>query len=277
MSLLGFSGQKKLRNRAIAVVLCLCFVISLLPLTYFSSTALDDPAIYITRDGEQIKELVITHSERVPIKAEISGFTSTRFQWQILADPVESLWVDIYDMKDAEAEVSNALVTSLLDGSDSVYIRCTAMTEEARFCSSPLCVTVRETAEPNVIGGLRAPVLSAARAPAAPDDDSGEISYITINYLSADAPDRNVFTPYVAKIKQDGVYSQNVPSPTQIGFAPFYSGIPGDADPENATVSASIVAVNHNPGDGDLVYNVYYKAIDVPYSVKYYFQNVNVL
>ena len=275
MNMVTNYGKAKLYRRFIAFLLCLCSIASLLPATVLPVLALgDDAEVYITRDGQRLEELSIAQSDRVTVKAEISGFSTSRFQWQILADQKESLWVDIYDMMGEEAEISYALISSVLDGSDSAYVRCMAITPEATVYSQPLCVTVMATPPTKIEAVLRAP----AKAPAplaAPPEEEPEYVHITVNYLSADDPDKSVFTSYVAKITKDTPYSQVVHSPTQIGFAPFFSGTSGDTDPNNAAYSADVVSVNYTPGDGDLTYNVFYKTIDVPYSVRYYFQNVN--
>ncbi len=269
--------KSKISIRVISAVLCLSYMISVFQLLPMLTKAFDDVDIYVVRDGEKIDELIINSNEHVNISAKTSGFVTTRYQWQILADRQNELWVDVYDMRSEEAEVSYALISPVMDESNSAYIRCVAILPDKTVCSSPVCVTVHEQAKSNVQGSLGAPVLSAARAkaPVLLGEPAPEYAYITINYLSAESPDKKVFTPYVAKIAYDSTYSQVVPSPTQIGFAPYYSGVSGDSDPENAEYSAQAISVNYNPGDGDIVYNVYYKAIDVPYAVKYFFQNIN--
>ncbi len=333
----------KIRKRVLSVLLSICMCISCFAVVPYSMVATgtaeseEGADFYLTSGGERITALSLSQDERVTIYSEIpAAYAAYPCQWQVLADIPNALWVDILDMTGPSAEMSYALLASVMDASGSAYVRLTLKTQTGRLCTAPVCVTVQE-AVPAVSSdvGLRtepvqaqAPVKAARRmlaaAPATP-----EFVNITINYLYADDPDaQHVAAPYTARVAYDAAFSQFVMSKTSIGFAPYYSGSAEDvylADNESisvtmdetersytfresdgayvndstgvaetdsdwlyairkqiindkATVPANEVSVSYTPGVDpveDIVINVYYKAVDVPYSVKYYFQNIN--
>lgn len=113
---------------------------------------------------------------------------------------------------------------------------------------------------------------------------------ITIYYLDAASliegrEESAVYTPYVATIEKGSAFSQNVISPTYLGFAPYLSTddnkITVTLDGENYVYSggedASTVVLDYAEGAliKDEEIKVYYKPIEVPYGVRYFFQNIN--
>ena len=114
------------------------------------------------------------------------------------------------------------------------------------------------------------------KAPGRAPKSNPEYVDIYINYLDA-VSGQPIYTGFAAQIQYGTSYSNTVISPTYLGYAPFYNA----ADPSGGTVDANddatVVALNI-PADytaAQYVVNVYYKAIDVPYAVRYYFQNIN--
>lgn len=133
-------------------------------------------------------------------------------------------------------------------------------------------------AEPAAVQNGKSPVRKAfARAP----KSNPEYVDISINYLDA-VSGQPIYTGFTAQIQYGTSYHNTVISPTYLGYAPFYNAAnPSVTAPEGGTVDANndaTVVTLDIPADytaAQYVVNVYYKAIDVPYAVRYYFQNIN--
>lgn len=114
-------------------------------------------------------------------------------------------------------------------------------------------------------------------SPALEGGSAPEYINVTVNYLDA-VTGLPIYTGFSATIKSGEPYSQKVLSPTYLGYAPYWNpNDPDTADPGAATESAQSLALSVGAGYTGETYtvNVYYKAIAVPYAVRYYFQNIN--
>lgn len=282
-------------------------------------------------DGEQVLDVILAMDEEKDLSLTTNGLTVTDVKWQILIDPDQSQWADIQDATNRHFRLSYAVVMSALYDNHIASLRVSARDGEGNLLvSEPLLVSVVEApvkAESPVLFSSREPVPASEDPSPAAGPDLDYIN-ITINYLSADDPSRQIYSPYTASVLTTSSYSQNVMSPTQIGFAPFYIGEQGTPTLENgdtitatlggeertytynatngtyidndtsiaetdsdwlaaissavinekATTEANSIYVSYDYGVSpvqDIVYNVYYVSIDVPYSVRYYFQNIN--
>lgn len=271
-------------RRLLSVILCLCLLTSVFQLqliTANSITKLD--SVTITYEGKKTEKLTLPQNERTTLKAECSPNTQNiAYQWQILADIKSELWVNIYDATKQSMSLSYAMLGSLLDESGSAHIRCRATAGENSRYSEAVCVTVAfnalADAEPVAVLNGKSLVRKAfARAP----KSNPEYVDISINYLDA-VSGQPIYTGFTAQIQYGTSYSHTVISPTYLGYAPFYNKAnPSVTVPEGGTVDANddatVVTLNI-PTDytaAQYVVNVYYKAIDVPYAVRYYFQNIN--
>ena len=266
-------------RRLLSVILCLCLLTSALQLRLITANAVTKlDSVTVTHEGRKTEKLTLPQNERATLKAECSPNTQNiAYQWQILADIKSELWVNIYDATKQSMSLSYAMLGSLLDGSGSAYIRCKATAGESSRSSEAVCVTVAFNAlvdgEPVTVRNGSSPVRKAfARAP----KSNPEYVDISINYLDA-VSGQPIYTGFTAQIQYGTSYSNTVISPTYLGYAPFYNA----ADPSGGTVDANddatVVTLNI-PADytaAQYVVNVYYKAIDVPYAVRYYFQNIN--
>ncbi len=281
-------------------------------------------------DGVQVQDVILPQGDEKNLSLSANGLSVTDIQWQILVDRSQNQWANIQDATDRHFRLSYAAVMSALYDNDIASLRVSAKDEDGNpLVSEPLLVKVTEKATENlpVLSTKKSSLLSLAE-PINTDAPESDYINITINYLSADDPSRQVYSPYTASVLTTYSYSQNVLSPTQIGFAPYYIGTQGEPIPEDgdtvtatlagetrsytynataktytnddtsvvetdsdwltaiksavvheaATVSADTIYVNYDYGASpvkDIVYNVYYVSIDVPYSVRYYFQNIN--
>lgn len=243
-------------------------------------------AVTVTHKGSAVDSLSLPQDERTTLTAVCaSDVTDASYQWQILADIASELWVNIYDATEQSLALSCALLNSLADDTGSAYVRCRVTASGQTIDSNVVCVTAARTipvetgaedeADANAAPTGRAPALRApARAPAATSEEYVEI---TINYL--DAVTRNsIYKSYQAQIAKGTGYTSTVISPAYLGYAPFYNmAAPSGTDTSAANDDATTIHLNIPTSYSAPTYvvNVYYKAIDVPYAVRYYFQNIH--
>ena len=271
-------------RRLLSVILCLCLFASVLQIqtiTAFAATKID--SVTVTHEGKKTEKLILPQNERATLKAECSPNTqNVAYQWQILADIKSELWVNIYDATKQSMSLSYAMLGSLLDESGSAYIRCMATSDENNRYSEAVCVTVAfnalADAEPAAVCSGNS---SVRKAPARAQKSNPEYVDIVINYLDA-VSGQPIYTGFTAQIQYGTSYHNTVISPTYLGYAPFYNEAnPSVTIPESGTVDANDDAtvvtldIPTNYTAAQYVVNVYYKAIDVPYAVRYYFQNIN--
>lgn len=243
-------------------------------------------AVTVTHKGSAVDSLSLPQDERTTLTAVCaSDVTDASYQWQILADIASELWVNIYDATEQSLALSCALLNSLADDTGSAYVRCRVTASGQTIDSNVVCVTAARTipvetgaedeADANAAPTGRAPALRApARAPAATSEEYVEI---TINYLDA-VTGKSIYKSYQAQIAKGTGYTSNVISPAYLGYAPFYNTAkPSGTDTSAATDDATTIHLNilDSYSAPTYVVNVYYKAIDVPYAVRYYFQNIH--
>lgn len=282
-------------RRLVSLILCLCLFLSILPsglmTTALAASGTDTApdsgaAVTVTHKGSAVDSLSLPQDERTTLTAVCSsGVADASYQWQILADIASELWVNIYDATEQSLALSCALLNSLADDTGSAYVRCRVTASGQTIDSNVVCVTAARTipvetgaedeADANAAPTGRVPALRApARAPAATSEEYVEI---TINYLDA-VTGKSIYKSYQAQIEKGTGYTSNVISPAYLGYGPFYNM----ADPSGTNTSAAnddATTIHLNIPDSysapTYVVNVYYKAIDVPYAVRYYFQNIH--
>lgn len=243
-------------------------------------------AVTVTHKGSAVDSLSLPQDERTTLTAVCaSDVTDASYQWQILADVASELWVNIYDATEQSLALSCALLNSLADDTGSAYVRCRVTASGQTIDSNVVCVTAARTipvetgaedeADANAAPTGRVPALRApARAPAATSEEYVEI---TINYLDA-VTGKSIYKSYQAQIEKGTGYTSTVISPAYLGYAPFYNAAtPSGTDTLAANDDATTIHLNIPTSYSAPTYvvNVYYKAIDVPYAVRYYFQNIH--
>lgn len=282
-------------RRLVSLILCLCLFLSILPSGLMTTahaasgtdTAPDSgAAVTVTHKGSAVDSLSLPQDERTTLTAVCaSDVTDASYQWQILADIASELWVNIYDATEQSLALSCALLNSLADDTGSAYVRCRVTASGQTIDSNVVCVTAARTipvetgaedeADANAAPTGRAPAHRApARAPAATSEEYVEI---TINYLDA-VTRKSIYKSYQAQIEKGTGYTSTVISPAYLGYAPFYNAAaPSGTDTSAANDDATTIHLNIPTSYSAPTYvvNVYYKAIDVPYAVRYYFQNIH--
>lgn len=265
-------------RRLLSLLLGLVLFMELLPggLTVVGDAS---DAVTVTVDGAKTTQVTLPQSGRVTLEAA-SETGDTGYQWQIQLD---GDWVNIYDATAATLTLTYAMVSPALE-KGSAMVRCAAGGESA---SDPVKVTVSYDVEADAaaLNRQRDELTQETSAAAAPRRTPRRVSRssapeyinVTVNYLDA-VTSLPIYTGFSATIKSGEPYSQKVLSPTYLGYAPYWNpDDPATTDPNTATVSAQSLAlsVGADYTEGTYTVNVYYKAIAVPYAVRYYFQNIN--
>lgn len=265
-------------RRLLSLLLGLVLFMELLPggLTVVGDAS---DAVTVTVDGAKTTQVTLPQSGRVTLEAA-SETGDTDYQWQIQLD---GDWVNIYDATAATLTLTYAMVSPALEGG-SAAVRCAVGGESV---SDAVRVTVSYDVEADAADLNRqkdelTQGMSAAAAPRrtprrASRSGAPEYINVTVNYLDA-VTSLPIYTGFSATINGGKPYSQKVLSPTYLGYAPYwYPDDPDTTDPNTATVSAQSLALSVGADYTEATYtvNVYYKAIAVPYAVRYYFQNIH--
>lgn len=265
-------------RRLLSLLLGLVLFMELLPggLTVVGDAS---DAVTVTVDGAKTTQVTLPQSGRVTLEAA-SETGDTDYQWQIQLD---GDWVNIYDATAATLTLTYAMVSPALEGG-SAAVRCAVGGESV---SDAVRVTVSYDVEADsaALNRQRDELTQGMSAAAAPRRTqrrslrSGAPEYInvTVNYLDA-VTGLPIYTGFSATIKTGEPYSQKVLSPTYLGYAPYWNPAdPATTDPGAATESAQSLDLSVGAGYTEATYtvNVYYKAIAVPYAVRYYFQNIH--
>lgn len=265
-------------RRLLSLLLGLVLFMELLPggLTVVGDAS---DAVTVTVDGAKATQVTLPQSGRVTLEAA-SETGDTDYQWQIQLD---GDWVNIYDATAATLTLTYAMVSPALEGG-SAAVRCAVGGESV---SDAVRVTVSydveaDSADLNRQKEALAQGMSAAAAPRrtqrrSPRSGTPEYINVTVNYLDA-VTGLPIYTGFSATIKGGEPYNQKVLSPTYLGYAPYWNpDDPDTTDPGTAKESAQSLTLSVGAGYTEETYtvNVYYKAIAVPYAVRYYFQNIH--
>ena len=266
-------------RRLLSLLLGLVLFMELLPggLTVVGDAS---DAVTVTVDGAKTAQVTLPQSGRVTLEAA-SETGDTDYQWQIQLD---GDWVSIYDATAASLTLTYAMVSPALE-KGSAMVRCAVGGESV---SDPVKVTVSYDVEADAAAlnrqrdELTQETSAAAAAPRRTPrrvsrSSAPEYINVTVNYLDA-VTRLPIYTGFSATIKTGEPYSQKVLSPTYLGYAPYWDpDDPATTDPGAATESAQSLALSVGADYTGETYtvNVYYKAIAVPYAVRYYFQNIN--
>lgn len=286
-----------MKKRFLSLILCIAMLFST-EVAGFVVLAIDSlpdipvkPDVWVTLDGELVDDFSIEQNQKVELLANISGIEAPKYQWQILMDAKKGIWVDIYDKTTQKCEVSYALLKGMLDGASVAYLRCAAFGSDGmKYYSDAIAVTVF-VANPDLGIETLPPEESLSEEDLIKyyiengmfsllADDVSEYRTITIKYLDIKSLESGIetaiYSPYIAKVEKGTPFNQNVISPTFLGFAPYFdTDGNGKIEPDAGDADGSFVIFNETAVNEDIVINLYYKPINVPFAAKYFFQNIN--
>lgn len=244
-----------MKKRILSLVLCAAMLLSM---CLFLGAGVTNSLTVCDSSGEAVKRVDLPVNQKISLTAQAqSAAENDAYQWQIRA--AKDVWANILGSDTQTLELSYPMVASALSEKNTVQIRCrltSAETGEATFSDA---VTVEVTAAtavdtPASADAAAAPVLrSPAKVAAAANDAYGTYTII-IKYQFADG--RQAANPWSATVADGTTYTQDVTSPTVVGYTP---------DP-------SVVHVDSSEATE---YTVTYKPAEVEFTVKHYQQNVD--
>lgn len=129
------------RPKWISIMLCVS-ILSSTVVHAVPAVHATEKSVHIIHEEEQIDQLTIQQDEKEVLAVETQGIDALEYQWQLLLDDQNSIWVNIYDATLPECSVSYAVVKNLLDESSSTSIRCAVTTDEARYYSDPVDIEI---------------------------------------------------------------------------------------------------------------------------------------
>ena len=243
-----------MKKRILSLVLCAAMLLSM---CLFLGAGVTNSLTVCDSSGEAVKRVDLPVNQKISLTAQAqSAAEDDAYQWQIRA--AKNVWANILGSDTQTLELSYPMVASALSEKNTVQIRCrltSAETGEATFSDA---VTVEVTAAtavdtPASVDAAAAPVLrSPAKAAAAANDAYGTYTII-IKYQFEDGT--QAANPWSATVADGTTYTQDVTSPTVVGYAP---------DP-------SVVHVDSSQAKE---YIVTYQPAEVEFTVKHYQQNV---
>lgn len=243
-----------MKKRILSLVLCAAMLLSM---CLFLGAGVTNSLTVCDSSGEAVKRVDLPVNQKISLTAQAqSAAENDAYQWQIRA--AKNVWANILGSDTQTLELSYPMVASALSEKNTVQIRCrltSAETGEATFSDA---VTVEVTAAtavdtPASADAAAAPVLrSPAKAAAAANDAYGTYTII-IKYQFADGT--QAANPWSATVADGTTYTQDVTSPTVVGYAPDQPVV--HVDSSKATE-----------------YTVTYQPAEVEFTVKHYQQNV---
>lgn len=277
-------------RRLLSLILGLILLLGCMQVFPAAAAAGSPPVVAIECNGKPAKKLILPENKKEELTARCTpALDGIEYQWQILADGEEETWANIYDGTAQTLAVSYAMLEALLDDSGSTYIRCRVSYGADECVSEPVCVTVEYMPDigNDEVKGMTAAAQSpkkSIRRVAAQNDDEKMVG-ITINYLDG-VSGLSIYSAYTGHVNvSEENYTATVISPTYLGYAPKYSAeepakeLPDTSGTDHSALfpdSAATIELNITKDTGaQYVVNVYYFAIDVPYAVRYYFQNIH--
>lgn len=244
-----------MKKRILSLVLCAAMLLSM---CLFLGAGVTNSLTVCDSSGEAVKRVDLPVNQKISLTAQAqSAAENDAYQWQIRA--AKNVWANILGSDTQTLELSYPMVASALSEKNTVQIRCrltSAETGEATFSDA---VTVEVTAAtavdtPASVDAAAAPVLrSPAKAAAAANDAYGTYTII-IKYQFADG--RQAANPWSATVADGTTYTQDVTSPTVVGYAPDQPVV--HVDSSKATE-----------------YTVTYQPAEVKFTVEHYQQNVD--
>lgn len=246
-----------MKKRILSLVLCAAMLLSM---CLFLGAGVTNSLTVCDSSGEAVKRVDLPVNQKISLTAQAqSAAENDAYQWQIRA--AKNVWANILGSDTQTLELSYPMVASALSEKNTVQIRCrltSAETGEATFSDA---VTVEVTAAtavdtPASADAAAAPVLrSPAKAAAAANDAPEYGTYtIIINYQFTDG--RQAANQWSATVANGTPFTQDVTSPTVVGYAPDLSVVHVDSS------VATTYTVNYHPAQVD-------------FTVKHYKQNVN--
>lgn len=246
-----------MKKRILSLVLCAAMLLSM---CLFLGAGVTNSLTVCDSSGEAVKRVDLPVNQKISLTAQAqSAAENDAYQWQIRA--AKNVWANILGSDTQTLELSYPMVASALSEKNTVQIRCrltSAETGEATFSDA---VTVEVTAAtavdtPASADAAAAPVLRSPAKVAAAANDAPENGTYTIIIKYQFLNGTQAANQWSATVANGTTFTQDVPSPTVVGYAPDLSVVHVD----------SSVATT---------YTVNYRPAEVNFTVEHYQQNVD--
>lgn len=244
-----------MKKRILSLVLCAAMLLSM---CLFLGAGVTNSLTVCDSSGEAVKRVDLPVNQKISLTAQAqSAAENDAYQWQIRA--AKNVWANILGSDTQTLELSYPMVASALSEKNTVQIRCrltSAETGEATFSDA---VTVEVTAAtavdtPASADAAAAPVLRSPAKVAAAANDAYSTYTIIIKYQFANGT--QAANPWSATVATGSTYTQDVTSPTVVGYTP----------------DQPVVHVDSSKAKE---YIVTYQPAEVEFTVKHYQQNVD--
>ncbi len=299
-----------MKKRFLAILLTAAMLLGMLPMLGTVSAA-EEPFVTVLQNGQRVDSISFPENGELLLTGDVSDAAADAFNWQIKV-PDKDIWVDIDGYTALECPVSYALVGSMLDGSETAYLRLSAAASDKTYVSNPVAVRITEaeqapaTVEPVYAYAALAQVQAPAQTPAkglaksrayavaaasldseadpAAEEEPGQSGVITthdvvVRFLYPDGTD--VIQPVMAKIGDGDDLTQTIEFAPVAGYAPYFDSdqdgvLDPDDDPlelgEDGKYHFDLAILNV---DRALKFHIRFRAIEVQYEVKHYFQGLD--
>ncbi len=261
-------------RKAISLLLALITVLGVMPLNIIALG--EEPSVTIQYNGSDASSVSLVEDDKITLDTKVANFDGeVKYQWEILADEEEDIWVKIGDKTQAKCEITYALVKSCLNERGRAQMRVTVTSGEQKATSKPVEIKVSylvndyqptvayETADKgddNTAFALDS-VLDIFSMPVKAAEGDG-ISIINVYFYFQTESGRLIKTlHYPLALGYEGF---TVDFPVEIGYLPYYNGD-----------QVSSLEVPAGLTDSKIEYTIIYKPQEVDYKVYHYLQNAN--
>ncbi len=290
--------KQKQTKKVLSFILAVFMIFTALPISSISVNAGTDSPVEILYNSEKISSIMVAENEEITLESKLYGIRADTYHWQIKAAADQDLWVNIDGYTHDSCEVNYALVGSLLDQTDTAYLRLAVTSSETTYYSNSVAVGVSyvvitpyeaelDTSVPDLkevsasgatIKGRGAGGKSRGTNDGTAAIEEGElVTYdITVNFLYQGGVE--VTQANKANKEAGGSHQVTIEVPSAAGYAPYYDA-DGDGELEKLTETNSdgkiIFQIAIENISKDETYNIWYLPDYVTYTVNHYFQNQN--
>lgn len=261
-------------RKAISLLLAMIMLFGAMPLNIIALD--DDASVTIQYNGADASSVNLIEDDKLSLDANTNLSGDLTYQWEILVDGDDDIWVKIADKTRKSCEVTYALIKSCLDDDGCAYLRVAVSNGDKNAVSEPVKVIISylapvanaktvntsvEREEYDLLGG----VLDLVSMPvAAAEGDS--ISVIDVYFEFKTQSGRLIKTLHYPLAEDFEPF--DVVFPVEIGYLPTY---------KDQQINSIEVSKDSLPEriDGKYTYEIIYVPQEVEYKVYHYLQNVN--
>ena len=243
-------------------------LIAVLFVSEFPTNALRAKAAYnltILNDGAPTSDILLEKNDKKELHA--AGMPDgAKYSWQLLLTNTPGTWVTIADKNQANCDVTDALVSSMLDSQGKTAIRCCAVWQDKTYISDPVYITQGKDTAAEPVRQIPAAISNPVRKKVLAATEETNYVTITIHYQ---LNGKQVFADYIASLQYGTSFTAVVPSPGYPGYAPYQKGNDGTLVPaEQVELSFQELTDNQE------IY-VEYQPAESPYTARYFLQNIS--